>query len=80
MVALATEEDEHVIPGSVLTADDLPTLRRLVAHFTERARHRRFVRHIACLTVAKVCARTIDVIERHGAAHPAINYSQRRNT
>lgn len=72
--------DRPVFAEPTLTAADLPTLRRLVAHFTTRAAHRRFVRRVACLTVAKVCARLVDVIEQHGAAHPAVNYSQRRNT
>ena len=60
----------------ILTGVDLPTLRRMVAHYRARARYRGLVGATVCHALAKTCERMIDVIERHGAQRPEVDYHE----
>lgn len=62
--------------NTTLTAADLPTLRRLAAHYRARAPHRGLVGRTACHALAAICDRLIRVIERHGEARPDVDYGR----
>jgi hypothetical protein len=62
--------------NNALTPADLPTLRRLVAHYQARARHRGLIGAIICRALAATCERMIHVIDTHGEQRPEINYHE----
>lgn len=61
----------------VLTTADLPTLRRMAAHFRARAPHRRLHGRIVCHALAAICDQTTRVIAQYGEVRPEVDYGQR---
>ena len=60
----------------ILTSGDLHTLHRMAAHYRARAGHRGLVGATVCQALARLCDRTIHVIEHYGEQRPEVDYHE----
>ncbi len=70
----AKNTGRYTTPSDVLGAADLPTLRRVAAHYRARAAHRGIAGRIVCHILAATCDRIIRSIVQHGEMRPEVDY------